>query len=305
MPNYRRYQPYRQHYQQRNRRWSLIGWGAVVVALIILVRNGFGGTSRQQTNRSAGITLADNANQNGNVNAPLAAAAVEGRELTTSDCSRAISVAATNRQLVALTLDGGGIPGNALKVLDTAKQKQVPLTLFSTGKWAEDNAEVVKAFHDAGVDVFNHSYSHASFKGLATDKIDAELAKAEAAIQDVTLQSTKPYFRPPFGDVDQAGLAELRKQGYCTILWTADAYDWKDGATVDDAKARVLTALKAGAIILLQANSDIAADLVGPLVDEIRAKGYTFVTLRDLLRQPEGASNKNTNSNSNVNADRS
>lgn len=297
MTNYRRYQPYRQRSTAGGGRlFKLVGWAAVGIVIIILVRNGLSGGST--TNQNAAGDEIRLANGNSNTNTALSSTPPEltGRELSTADCARPISVASVDGPYVAVTLDGGGIIGDALTLVEVVKSKQVPVTLFSTGKWAEDNAEVVKAYTDAGADVFGHSYSHPSFKGLEDERVDTELTKAEAAIFDVTGQTTKPYFRPPFGDYDTASLAEARKQGYCMILWTVDAEDWKNGATVDGAKTRVIEALKDGAIVMLQANSDIVVDLLGPLVDEIRGKGYTPVKLRDLLRASASTGSSNANS---------
>lgn len=293
MSNYRRYQPYRKHYQPSRGRWSIVGWIVVGIVLLILIRNGIGGSKQAGDGDAAKkdeISLV-NGNANTNAVAPL----IAGKEITTKDCTKAISQASTTKSFVALTLDGGGsIIGDAVKVLDVLKEKNAAATLFVTGKWAEDNVDVVKAYSDANIDVFNHSYAHDSYNGLTGEKIVADLEKAEAAIQDVTLKSTKPYFRPPFGDINDTAITEIRRQGYCAILWTVDAADWKDGATVDGSKEIVLKRLKNGAIVMLQANSDIAKDLVGPLVDEIRGQGYTLVPLRDLLRKPESSANANS-----------
>lgn len=303
MTNYRRYRPYRQGYRSGQRPWTVVGWVVVGLVALILVRNAIGGKSNNNQNINDGITLASNANGNVNGNANVNASStpeISGRELSTKDCAKGISQGVTDKAYVALTLDGGGIVGDAQKVLDVLKEKEVPATLFVTGKWVEDNAEVVKAYAESNIEVFNHSYGHQSFIGTSAEKIDADLTKAESAILDVTGKSTKPYFRPPLGDVDEASLKEMRKQGYCAILWTVDAMDWKEGITVDEAKSRVLERLKKGAIIMLQANSDIAAALVGPLVDEIRGQGYTLVSLRDLLRQSGTAGTLSNNSNTNT-----
>ncbi len=317
MSNYRRFSPYRQHYRSGSQSFRYVGWIVVAIIIILLVKNVFlNGSGTTSDTNGDGVSLATNDNANtGAASTPK----LSGEELSTKECPRAISRASVDGHYVALTVDGGGIIGDAGKVLEALSAKKVPATMFATGKWADDNAALVKSYHDAGFDVFSHSYSHPSFKGLAVDKIDAELEKADTAIKAATGASTKPYFRPPFGDTDSASIAESRSQGYCTILWTVDSQDWKTGITVDEAKTRVLDKLVDGAIIVIQANSDIGPDLVGPLVDEVQAKGYTFVTLRDLLRGTTSSSvgtsdtvestnvnakpvNTNTSTNKNVNA---
>lgn len=290
MGNYRRYQPYRKQYTSGFNRWSIVSWVVVVIVLIILVRNGLFGKSGKQSDdtNTSGISLM---NSNGNVNASLPS--VEGTALTTKDCTKAISLGSLGKPYVSLTLDAGGTVGDAQAVLDVLKEKRAVATFFATGKWTEQNTAIVKAFHDSGFDVFNHSYSHDSYTGLAKETIATDLEKAETAIKDVTDESTKPYFRPPFNDLNSTVITEARRNGYCAILSTVDALDWKDGATVDGSKENILKGIKDGAIILMQVNSDIAKDLVGPLVDGIREKGYTLIPLRDLLKQPGTATNSN------------
>ncbi len=309
MSNYRHYSPYRQHYQPGHRIVKIAGWIAVIIVLGFLMKNVFSGTpDDDKKNTNAEVSLAGDTNANTN-SAPTEPS-IEGRDLMVGDCAQPISRKTTDQPYVSLTLDGGGIIGDAPLVLDALKAKNVPSALFTTGTWATDNAAVVTAFHDAGYDVFNHSTTHASFKGLAKASVDEELSKADQTISALTGSSTKPFFRPPFGDYDQASLTEARNQGYCMILWTVDSLDWKTGITVDEAIANVIAGLKNGAIIVLQANSDIGKDLIAPLVDAVRAEGYTFVSLKNLLRQTgEATTYTNTNAsaatNSNANTNRS
>jgi len=302
MSNYRQYSRYRQHYQPGHRLVKTAGWVAVIIVLGFLVKNVFSGHSDSKNmNTNAEVALADDANSN--VNGSSSGPTIEGRDLMVGDCAQPISRKTTDQPYVSLTLDGNGIVGNASAVLNKLKEKNVPATLFASGAWANDalmgddsKTRVVTAFHDAGYDVFNHSNTHASFKTLAKATADEELLKADQTISALTGTSTKPFFRPPFGDYDQASLTEARNQGYCMILWTVDSLDWKTGITVDEAIANVTVGLKNGAIIVLQANSDIGKDLIAPLVDAVRAEGYTFVSLKNLLRQT-GAATTYTNTN--------
>ncbi|MBI4092312.1 MAG: polysaccharide deacetylase family protein [Candidatus Kerfeldbacteria bacterium] len=303
MGNYRRYQPFRRTYGPERRAWKLLGWGAVIVVIFILVKNVFGtsDSKKSASKDQSEITLA-NINTTADDSGIPSTATIAGRAITTKDCPKLISLAAIEQNVVALTLNAGGIPGDAQKVLEVLKQKQALAALFVTGKWADDNAETVKAYAEANFGVYNRGYASISYDTLTPDQIDADLEKAETAIADVTGKPTKPYFRPPFGAANEATVAELRRQGYCAIGWTVDALDVQNGATVDGSAARVMKSLKPGSIILMLANSDIAVDLVGSLIDQIRAKGWQLVELQDLLRQQSIATNTtNVNKNANIN----
>jgi peptidoglycan/xylan/chitin deacetylase (PgdA/CDA1 family) len=305
MTNYQRYQPRRSSYRSSGRQWSVVGWSAAGLIVIVLAWNGLAGPKKDdgssKKNRNVEITLAGT-NDNVNTNTDTTPPVVNGRELTAKDCSQAISVASTDSPFVALTLDAGGsIAGDAKNLVNVLKQQNIPATLFATGPWAEQQAEIVKAYSDAGFDVFNRGYGTTSYATLTKDQIDTDLTKAETAIVDVTSETTKPYFRPPLGDVNDAAAAELKRQGYCPIVWTVDAQDTKDGMAVVDSVSRVSKALKRGAIILMHANSDIALELVPALATEIKDRGYTLVSLRDLLRVTATSTSLNTNSTTNVN----
>lgn len=292
MSNYQRYRPYRHAYRSSSQRRQLLGWGIAGLVVVILVWNGVSGSSgnKNSNTNGSGITLA-------NSNTSTAGSpAISGPELSTQDCTTPIAFATVDQPYVSITLDTGGIVGDADKVLDKIVAEKIPVTLFVTGPWAETNAELVKRYSDAGIDVFNRGYARTSYDDLAKDKLAADIEKAETAILDATGKPTKPYLRPPFGTVKDTTLTELRRLGYCDIYWTVDALDIADGATVDDSTARVSRALRKGAIVLMHANSDIAVELLPALATEIRSKGYTLVALRDLLR-----SNGNTSQTSNAN----
>lgn len=304
MSNYQRYQPRRRSYRSSSRRWNVVGWGVAILVVVVLVWNGlFGGSDdgkNKNDNRNAEITLAgSNANSNSNTNASTPG--IDGRELTTRDCTRAISTVTTDKPYVALTLNAGGIVGDAKQLADVLKQNNIPATLFVTGPWAEEQAEAVKAYADAGIDVWSRGYNRTAYTTLTATQIGTDLEKADAAIIDAAGKSAKPYVRPP-GDVSDGVLTALKAAGYCPILWTVDALDIQNNATVESSVSRVTKALKNGAIILMAANSDLAVELAPAIATAVKDEGFTIVPLRDLLRVKATSTTTNSNANANTNA---
>lgn len=301
MSNYRRFSPYRQHYRAGSRAFQYIGWIVVAVIIVLLVKNVFSGGTRSPRNTNGGeVTLASNAS-GGTTDAAQRA----GDELSTKGCPRAIERADLDGKFAALTVNGSRSGGDPAKVLEALKAAKVPVTLFATGTWVGANTPVITAYRDAGFDVFNYGYDRTSFVGMETDVMDEQLRKTDEAVSAITGKTTKPYLRPPLGDYNTATLDETRSQGYCTILWTVDAKDYLTNATVDTATANVREGLMNGAIVVMQANSAIGPDLIGPMVEGIKAQGYTLVSLRDLLRGTTASSNVSNpaaTTNVNVNA---
>jgi peptidoglycan/xylan/chitin deacetylase (PgdA/CDA1 family) len=289
----------------------------VLVALILVTRaladrgNNTGNGNSNANAENADLSLLNigdnaNTNANANTNSDLTGDTGNGTFPTgflADYCAKPLSEYGT-KKLVVLTFDAGAGTASADQILAILKAKGAPAGAFLTGEWAEQNPAVAKSFADAGLGIYSHSYDHPSFVKLTKTQIQQQLSKAESAIKTATGVSPKPIFRPPFGDYDDSVVATVRGAGYCPILWTVDALDWQDGQTADAAKARVLSRLKPGAIVLMQVGDDVVPQFLADLIDEIRAQGYTLVGLPTLFSEnpvPVKATNTNANTNSGTN----
>lgn len=99
-----------------------------------------------------------------------------------------------------------------------------------------------------------------------------------------SLETMRPFFRPPYGDYDEELLEQLPQAGYTiVIVWTVDSLGWR-GIPPEDVVERVKRAAEPGAIVLLHvgAQSTDAAALPA-LIENLQQAGYRFVTIRDIL----------------------
>ncbi len=254
-----------------------------------------------------GNTNAANENGNANTNGSVVAVASSGEfpdRFLADYCPGAVSEFGS-KKLVSLTFDAGAGTASYDSILATLADKKAPAVVFMTGQWAAENSEVAKAIADAGLGVYSHSYDHPSFIDLPKAKQLDQLTRANAAIAAATgIATTKPGFRPPFGDLDSTTIATVRGAGYCPILWTVDALDWQDGQTADASKQRVLDHLKPGAIVLMQIGTPTPPQFLPDLIDQIRAKGYTLVGVPDLFAGNPVPVKQTTNANSSTNGNR-
>lgn len=196
-----------------------------------------------------------------------------------------------SQAVVALTFDGGADVGYTAQILDTLTANGIAASFGITGEFAQQNADVVRRMAHEGHQVINHTYDHSSFTGrstghapLTSDQRRAQLDEADAAISAVTGVTTKPWFRPPYGDYDTSVNADAFAVGYTyNVMWTVDSLGWRGLSTqqiVDCCLARA----QAGAIYLFHVGSvsQDAAALQG-IIDGLRAGGYGFVTVAALL----------------------
>src|SRR5436305_757732 len=112
---------------------------------------------------------------------------------------------------VALTFDAGANRGYALSILQTLERNHIHATFGMTGTWATANADLLHRMARDRDQIMNHTFDHRSFTGLSSRAAPLtpsqrvwEIEQADRVIRRITGRSTKPYFRPPFGDYDPA-----------------------------------------------------------------------------------------------------
>lgn len=197
----------------------------------------------------------------------------------------------TDRPVVAFTFDAGSDAGSASAILEWLSANRIAATFFLTGKWADAYPTIAARMAREGHRVGNHSYSHPSFTGystktahLSTAEMVDQLTRAEAAISSRTGRSTKPLFRPPYGDQDAWVNQVVGANGYAyDIMWTVDSLGWK-GTPPDQVITRVVNAAVPGAILMFHVgtgSTDLAA-LPGILAG-LQAKGLGVVLLESIL----------------------
>ena len=95
---------------------------------------------------------------------------------------------------------------------------QVKATFFVVGEWVDKYSESVKALHDAGHEVMNHSNTHAHYPQLSADQVVADLNACNDKIEGVT--GVRPTLvRLPYGDYDDNSINAVRSIGMEPIQW--------------------------------------------------------------------------------------
>lgn len=192
---------------------------------------------------------------------------------------------------MALTFDAGANADGVPSILATLASKRVPATFFLTGKWVEAYPRYASLI-GAGYPVGNHSYSHPDLTKLSDAEVRTEITSAAAAIEAATGRDPRPMFRFPFGASDERTIRLVNALGYGAINWTVDTRGWQGtsgGQSADSVVERVLAGLRPGEIVIMHVGSNPAdgstldADALSRVIDELRARGYGFVTIDQYL----------------------
>lgn len=145
----------------------------------------------------------------------------------------AVGAAATSRQLpiycvqrdqkmVAISFDAAWGNEDTQQLIDIMSQYNVKATFFVVGDWVDRYPESVKALHEAGHEIMNHSNTHAHLPQLSAQQIMDDLNACNDKIESVT--GVRPsLIRLPYGDYDDNSIRTIRSMGMEPIQWDVEA----------------------------------------------------------------------------------
>ncbi len=188
---------------------------------------------------------------------------------------------------VNISFDVQGDPGQLYKILDILDQYGVRTTFFMQGEWVEQYPEAAQEIVKRGHELGNHSWTHFNFSEMTAEEVTKELVDTEALVKEVTGQTTKPFFRPPYGSRSDVSLATAFDLGYTTIIWTYGADEWREGATAQDIYDNVYGNKAPGALYYTHTDRQIIIDALPRVIEAFQADGYKLVTVGEILAVQE------------------
>lgn len=186
----------------------------------------------------------------------------------------------TREPVAALTFDDGWSARG--EMLDALKRADVRATFFVIGRVLDQDPDFVRRALDEGHEFGNHTYDHLDApSALRAGKLLDQLRWSETALKRIAGEAAlKPYFRPPGGGTDTDVVAAAAAEGYRTILWSVDPWDWKYPLTA----SRVVPQTGAGSIVINHFVSSTAANIATVVAQLRDQKGIRLVTLTELFR---------------------
>lgn len=182
---------------------------------------------------------------------------------------------------VALTFDTE-FSASTPSLVDLLEDLNIKTTWFFLAEQVERNAALVKRVasrHQVG----NHSVTHPLMTSRSAAGMQWEIARADELIERVAGVSPRPLFRPPYGDWDQTLLNVAEAEGYDSVfLWSIDTRDWA-GPSAEAIREHVVQNIHPGAIVLQHGSARNSVEGTRLYVGDLRAKGYQFVTLTELM----------------------
>ncbi len=218
-----------------------------------------------------------------------------------------------DRKLIALTFDlceqANEITGYDAGIVNALRQDRVKATFFAGGKWMRSHPQqTLQLMADPLFEIGNHAWTHGNFALLDKDRMLQQILwtqaqyellweqlrnRALAAHIDPREMDKIPrqlrLFRPPYGRCRAEALDILAKQRLPSIQWDIVSADPVKSRTPEMLMQTVVSQARAGAIVVMHGNGRgySTAQALPEIVNALRAKGYEFVTVSELLRSGE------------------
>lgn len=192
---------------------------------------------------------------------------------------------APTKPLVALTFDDG--PGTLTpSAMRTLKRNgNVNATFFLVGKLfsVPSFVDTAKRQAAAGMAFGDHTWDHVDVtKGNA--RLYWEQIARTRAVEERVIGRSVRFFRPPYGSHDDRLTEYVKSQGMLEIIWSLETGD-AEGSTSKQIVRAVRNGLSAGDIVLLHDNRGTTEKALPQILDIVRQRGLTPVTLPQLLRR--------------------
>jgi|SRR5579884_70855 len=193
------------------------------------------------------------------------------------------------RREIALTFDDGpwDDPPTA-DFLQMLEREHVPATFFEIGDQIsqyDPTGALERRMLSDGDMIGDHTWSHPDMARLSARKQRAQLLDAAAAIRRATGGFTPCLWRPPYGAITPSLVSLARSLGFLTVMWDVDPRDWALPG-VGRIYANVVANAHPGAIVIQHFGGGPRYQTLAAVpkeIDTLRAAGYQFVTVAQLL----------------------
>jgi peptidoglycan-N-acetylglucosamine deacetylase len=186
------------------------------------------------------------------------------------------------RNRVALTFDDGPHPEHTPRILDILRDAGVRATFFFQGSNAAQWPALVRRAHAEGHQVAAHGIDHVAASKQTGQAATDNAVQCHALLCEISGVHLPRYYRPPYGDITFNALRALGRRGYRLAFWSYDSNDSYVTSASEVEKRVAATAPSAGSIVLLHDDYAHTVAALPQVLDTLRDRGLSFVTVAEL-----------------------
>ncbi len=196
---------------------------------------------------------------------------------------RSISPKPTGRKVIALTFDDGPSQYSG-PILDILKAHGVKATFFDIGKDAVQYPQMEQRMVAEGQEVASHSNTHPNMTAISSEAMRQDITQGLSSLEQASGTKTK-VFRAPYGAFTAQQWRHASDLIDCNVIWSIDTEDWKRPGA-DRIRDTVLNNAYNGAVVIMHdggGNRSQDVQALPGIIDGLKAQGYEFVTIQQLI----------------------
>ena len=171
-------------------------------------------------------------------------------------------------------LDRDLLPG----ILGRLREHNMKATFFVTAAAANESPDLIAQIAAEGHEIGLGGLSQAPMVGLSEREMRRQLTQGSRALAAAAGRAPA-WFRPPQGLVNDRLLGVTKELGLQTTLWTNVAVTDHPDRTPAELAEGLAAAAYPGSVLMIHQDRPRTVETLGPLLDQLTAKGLTSVTL--------------------------
>ena len=189
-----------------------------------------------------------------------------------------------NSGYVALTcnIDLGWEDEYIIAILETLKKENVHITFNVTGKWVEQNKDLLLRIKKEGHEIGNHGYKHLDYATLSYDENYNQIKTSKKIIEDALGEKTR-FFQAPSGSFGDDTVKAAESLNYICFKWDVDTIDWQDKHNPDRIIERIKNKDIVDGSIVLMHPTDAIAKCLDDIIQIIKEKNLKPGRLSDVF----------------------
>jgi peptidoglycan-N-acetylglucosamine deacetylase len=194
---------------------------------------------------------------------------------------------------VLLTFDDGPHPDFTPVLLDMLDAYSARAVFFMIGLRAEKRPDLVRACHDRGHVVANHTYTHLNdgIGGRYTrGRVIEDISRCTEVLRQGTSEPTR-QFRPPRGELNRKTWGAARATGHRILLWSVEGGEWgrRQDQPAAEISRHVVSTLKRRDILLLHDDNEKTLQVMADLLPRLKSEAFDMGSAVSSLRRTNGS----------------
>ena len=182
------------------------------------------------------------------------------------------------QELFALTFNGAPDRNLLPGILERLRAHNMKATFFVTAAAANEAPDLIAQIAAEGHEIGLGGISQAPMAGLSEREMRRQLAQGSRALAAAAGRAPA-WFRPPQGLVSDRLMDVTRELGLQTTLWTNVAVTDHPDRTPAELAEGLAAAAYPGSVLMIHQDRPHTVEALGPLLDQLTAKGLISETL--------------------------